>query len=476
VTAFSPYQAYPGPAPVRTGPPPVYVAVAEPAPQRRVTVAFRLLLAIPHLFILYWILIAAEVVAFIGWWGALFTGRLPQFAVTFLSGVMRWVIRVQAYCLLLTDVYPPFSLDDEPTYPVRVAIPEPQQLNRAAVFFRYFLAFPAAWLGGILIYGACTLMAFITWLITLFTGQMPPAFHLAYAAVLRFQTRYYCYFLMLTPTYPGRLYGDEPGTTAWVDELPPAPGYGMPGQAYGYPQGYGPQGYGPQGYGPQDYGWQQGHGPQGYGPQGYGPQDYGWQQGYGTPAAGYAAPAPYGSPGGYGVRPLFPPATWLLSLTSGARALVTTFIVLGSVFLVIYIGLYAVLGNAAANRTIDTVSTVNQLNTSYTALSNGLHAWDTATINCDHNLTCVTKQDSKAASLFTTLSTQLADTPVPSGSEAAKVKVQTDAFAAAQAFTQLSKTTRVSQYDATVQSTGLKKLLDDFDTDFARLVESVAYP
>ena len=62
--------------------------------------AFRYLLAIPHMFVLYLLGIAAAVVAFIGWWGALFTGQLPQFAVTFLSGVMRWVTRVHAYALL----------------------------------------------------------------------------------------------------------------------------------------------------------------------------------------------------------------------------------------------------------------------------------------------------------------------------------------------------------------------------------------
>ena len=103
---------------------------ADPAPQRRVTVFFRLILAIPHLFLLYWLYLAAGVVAFIGWWVALFTGRLPQFAVIYLSGVLRWTARVYAYNYLLTDAYPPFTFDDDPTYPVRVAIPEPQRGRR----------------------------------------------------------------------------------------------------------------------------------------------------------------------------------------------------------------------------------------------------------------------------------------------------------------------------------------------------------
>jgi hypothetical protein len=499
VTAFSPYQADPGPFPVLSGPPPVYVAVAEPAPQRRLTVFFRSLLIVPHAFLLYWVSIAAAVVAFIGWWGALFTGQLPLFAVTFLSGVTRWSTRVNAYNYLLTDVYPPFSMDDDPTYPVRIAIPEPQRLNRAAVFFRHILAFPAALLLGIVGFGAGTLMALIAWLIALVTGQLPPSFHLAYAAVIRFQTRFACYYYMLTPTYPGALYGDQPGTVAWADELPPAPGFGGPGAgapgqaygtsgpAYGYPADSAPQGYGPaQGYGaPQGgYGAPQGYDPaQGYGapqggygaPQGYGAPGSDWQQGgYGAPAPGY--PAPYGAQGGYGVRPLFQPATWLLPLTSGARTLVTTFIALGSLFLVGCIALYVLLVGTVVNSAVNTVNTVSQLNTSYTTLLAGLTSWEKATTDCNQQLACVTKQDGKAVNYFTTFSSQLASIPVPAGSAAAKAKVAADATAAAQDFTQLSKATSASQYDATMASTGLQKTLDDFDTDYAALVTSLSTP
>ena len=122
---------------------------------------------------MYWLYFAAGFVLFVGWWGALFTGRLPQFAVTYMSGLLRWATRVNAYYYLLTDVYPPFTFDDDPSYPVRVAIPEPQRLNRLAVFFRYILVLPAALVAGIAVWGASTLMAFIAWLITLVAGQLP---------------------------------------------------------------------------------------------------------------------------------------------------------------------------------------------------------------------------------------------------------------------------------------------------------------
>jgi hypothetical protein len=41
----------------------------------------------------------------------LFTGRWPDGLRTFVVGVIRWATRVNAYFLLLTDEYPPFSLD-----------------------------------------------------------------------------------------------------------------------------------------------------------------------------------------------------------------------------------------------------------------------------------------------------------------------------------------------------------------------------
>src|SRR5690348_5086820 len=96
----------------------ILVAFAEPAPQNRLTVLVRIILAIPHLVVLYALSIAAEVVLIICWFAALFLGRLPEGLGDFLCGYLRWVARVQAYLLLLTDQYPPFALG-EVDYPVQ---------------------------------------------------------------------------------------------------------------------------------------------------------------------------------------------------------------------------------------------------------------------------------------------------------------------------------------------------------------------
>ena len=230
---MSAYYAADATAPVtgQSTPAPVLVAFAGPAPQSRLTVAFRILLAIPQLIVLWLLGVAAGVITIIGWFGALFTGRLPVFAADFLTGYLRWLSRVYAYNYLLTDAYPPFTLDDA-DYPVRLAV-TPGRLNRLAVLFRFFLLIPCWIVQAVVSYGALTIFMFVTWLIVLVTGQMPDAIHQGLAAVLRYQVRTLGFATMLTSAYPGGLFGDPQAQ----------PGYGMqPG--YGVQPEYAQAGYG----------------------------------------------------------------------------------------------------------------------------------------------------------------------------------------------------------------------------------------
>ena len=206
--------------------PSVQLIAAGPAMQRRLTVAFRAILVIPHSLALIFLGIGGVVVSVIGWWAALFTGRLPGFAFSYLSGLVRWNTRVLGYLYLLTDVYPPFTFDDDAGYPIVIAIPEPGQLNPAAVFFRFILAIWAGLVLWLVSYGASTIAALITWLITLITGKMPNSLHLAYTAALRYHARLSCYGFLLTSTYPWKLFGDRRGTAE--PERPSSPPVAWP--------------------------------------------------------------------------------------------------------------------------------------------------------------------------------------------------------------------------------------------------------
>src|SRR5262245_43233504 len=101
--------AYP---PFGDAPYPASLDVVDPAgPRDRLTVALRLILVIPHALVLLFVMIGWAFVTIAAWFIILFTATYPRGMYDFAAGALRWVLRVQAYLLLLVDEYPPFSLD-----------------------------------------------------------------------------------------------------------------------------------------------------------------------------------------------------------------------------------------------------------------------------------------------------------------------------------------------------------------------------
>jgi hypothetical protein len=97
--------------PFGDGPYPASIEIADPAGSRdRLTVAFRILLTIPHFIVLFFVILAWCFTTIAAWFIILFTGTYPAGLYEFGAGALRWLIRVQAYMLLLVDEYPPFSL------------------------------------------------------------------------------------------------------------------------------------------------------------------------------------------------------------------------------------------------------------------------------------------------------------------------------------------------------------------------------
>jgi hypothetical protein len=98
-------------AKIAVTPYPITIEVQRSEKLSRLTTFFRFFMAIPHYVVLYILGIAAAVVVSISWWAILFIGRYPKWAFDFVSGYFRWNARVNGYSILLTDKYPPFSLD-----------------------------------------------------------------------------------------------------------------------------------------------------------------------------------------------------------------------------------------------------------------------------------------------------------------------------------------------------------------------------
>jgi hypothetical protein len=201
-------------------PPPsdsVVVSFEGPGRQRRVTVAFRVFLAIPHFLWATVLGIVAYFAVIAGWFAALVLGRLPHGIAAFVGRVIQYYARVHAYgALLLTDRYPPFALSAT-DYAVSVEL-RPTRLNRAAVLFRLILLIPAAIVQSIVSAGQ-QVAAIVIWLIVLIVGRLPAPVFEAEAALLRYLVRFWAYAAMMTGEYPGGLLGDPP---AAATEAPPA--------------------------------------------------------------------------------------------------------------------------------------------------------------------------------------------------------------------------------------------------------------
>lgn len=86
--------------------------------RNRLTVALRLIWAIPIAIFLAVVAIAAWFALIAAFFVVLFTGRWPEGLRNFVLGVARLMLRVNAYTRLLVDDYPPFSLDEARPLPL----------------------------------------------------------------------------------------------------------------------------------------------------------------------------------------------------------------------------------------------------------------------------------------------------------------------------------------------------------------------
>lgn len=169
----------------------------------RWTTFFRLLLAIPWFVVAaFWGLIFIFTHLF-AWVAIVILGRYPQWLYDFNSGVVRFGVRVSAWIYLQTDEWPPFSLADDPSYPIRVNIaPAAERQSRLKAFFRWILALPVVF---VLSYGTSYIQmcaGFVAWLTIVFRGYMPEGINSMMTFVNSFHARVFGYLAFLTDDYP----------------------------------------------------------------------------------------------------------------------------------------------------------------------------------------------------------------------------------------------------------------------------------
>jgi hypothetical protein len=166
----------------------------------RVTVFFRLPLAVPHLvWLLLWG-IATFVAVIVNWFVTLFRGRPARRLHAFVSRYVRYQLHVYSFLYLVANPFPGF--DGAPgRYPIDLVVPEPARQKRWKTGFRIILAIPALAVGAALGYGL-GVAAILTWFVALIRGAAPWGLRNYSAYSLRYQAQTNAYLALLTDVYP----------------------------------------------------------------------------------------------------------------------------------------------------------------------------------------------------------------------------------------------------------------------------------
>jgi Domain of unknown function (DUF4389) len=201
---------------------PISIEVHDDLRRSRLTVFFRLLLALPHLVWLTLWGVLAFFAAIANWGATLVRGQPPAVLHRFLSAYLRYLAHVYAFVGLIVNPFPGFA-GSAGSYPAEVAIDAPRRQNRWAVGFRLVLALPA-WFLAAAYASVLWTAAVLAWFAALATGAMPRRLRNTGAHALRYITQVNGYLFLLTDTYP---YGGPcrvPGVSGVVSPpLPPTP-------------------------------------------------------------------------------------------------------------------------------------------------------------------------------------------------------------------------------------------------------------
>lgn len=197
----------PGEAPTH----PVQLVVTDDLARSRLTVGFRLLLALPHVvWLLLWSL--AVLLLWVVVWILVVAGRsVPDSLHRFLARYVRYATQLGAFVTLAADPFPGFT--GAPGYPVDLEIAPPAPQGRAGALFRLVLAVPALLLAAALgngvgggsggwSGGTTVVAAVLAWFACLASGRMPWGLRDLSTYGIGYSAQTLAYVLFLTDRYP----------------------------------------------------------------------------------------------------------------------------------------------------------------------------------------------------------------------------------------------------------------------------------
>jgi hypothetical protein len=179
---------------------PARAVVTDDLQRPRLTVFFRLFLAIPHfVWILLWSLVVFAI-AFFVWVIALVLGRLPTPLHRFLAAYVRYATHLVAFVYLIGRRFPGFT-GQQGSYEIDLVIDPPVRQKRLTILFRAILAIPAFVVASSL-GGVALLIALFAWWYAVVTKRMPEGLRNLGVACLRYSAQTSAYALLVTGRYP----------------------------------------------------------------------------------------------------------------------------------------------------------------------------------------------------------------------------------------------------------------------------------
>lgn len=226
---------------------PVRVDASLDRPLSRWLWLVKWLLAVPHYVVLAPLWIAFVVLSAVALVAIVITGRYPRPIFDFNVGVLRWSWRVAyyAYGALGTDQYPPFTLNEVPSYPAHLQIAYPEHLSRGLALVKWWLlAIPhyivvAIFLGGGAWFaseagrsgadwtpGLIGVLVLLAGVILAVTGRYPRGLFDLVLGLNRWVLRVAAYAGLMTDQYPPfrlDLGGADPSGTLELGPVQPGP-------------------------------------------------------------------------------------------------------------------------------------------------------------------------------------------------------------------------------------------------------------
>jgi hypothetical protein len=198
---------------------PVLLQLSDDLERDRLTVFFRVILAIPHfIWIALWG-IAAFLAAVANWLATLALGRSPEALHGFLGAYVKYATQLYAYFHLAANPYP--TLTGQDGYPVDLTIAAPVAQSRWTVALRGLLFLPALLLCAVLAgapsyssqlirgtgsYGLSSgllyIFSLLGWFAIMVRGRMPRGLRDGAAYALSYGAQFWAYAFLLTDRYP----------------------------------------------------------------------------------------------------------------------------------------------------------------------------------------------------------------------------------------------------------------------------------